>query len=143
MNGHATHIEAGRRRTHVDRRVVHFLRHLGEMTLVMLLGMAALYWPFEQAFAAVPGGILKEEHVELLAMALSMAAPMAAWMRYRGHGWPATAEMSAAMILPAIALLATARLDLISGDAASSLQHALMLPSMVAAMLWRRREYVG
>jgi hypothetical protein len=51
--------------------------------------------------------------------------------------------MSAAMVLPAIALLAALRLDAVSGATMLSAQHALMLPSMLAAMLYRRSEYLG
>jgi hypothetical protein len=51
--------------------------------------------------------------------------------------------MSGAMIVPAAALLVALRLDALSGANVLSLQHAIMLPSMIAAMLYRRSEYVG
>ena len=136
-------IGLGRRRPLVDRRVVHFLRHLGEMTLAMMIGMAALVWAFEGAFAVVSAGALRNVEVSALAMAFSMMVPMAAWMRYRGHGWAPTLEMSAAMIVPAVTLVVALRMGALSGATVLSLQHALMLPSMIAAMLYRRSEYVG
>jgi hypothetical protein len=132
-----------RRRPLVDRRVVHFLRHLGEMTLAMMIGMGLLGGAFRGAFAAASAGALRNAELSALAMAVSMLVPMAAWMRYRGHGWMATAEMSAAMIVPAVALIAFLRFGAISDGAVASVQHAIMLPSMVAAMLYRRSEYVG
>jgi flagellar biosynthetic protein FliP len=123
--------------------MVHFLRHLGEMTVAMMIGMGLLEGAVEKALAAAFAGALPDDELYVLAMALSMSVPMAAWMRYRGHGWASTAEMSAAMIIPAVALFVVLRLGAISGDAALAVQHAIMLPSMIAAMLYRRSEYLG
>jgi len=143
MSSHGDGIAAVDRRPLFDRRVVHFLRHLGEMFLAMMIGMAVLGWPLGGVLEAVLAGALRSAEVSALAMAFSMTIPMAAWMRHRGHGWRATVEMSAAMVLPAIALLAALRLDAVSGATMLSAQHALMLPSMLAAMLYRRSEYLG
>ena len=129
-----------RRRPLVDRRL---LRHLGEMTLAMMIGMGLLEGTVEKALAVASAGALPDDELTIAAMALSMTIPMAAWMRYRGHGWTPTAEMSAAMIVPAIALVVVLRLGAISGDAALAVQHVIMLPSMIAAMLYRRCEYLG
>jgi cytochrome bd-type quinol oxidase subunit 1 len=76
-------------------------------------------------------------------MAFNMSAPMAWWMRRRGHGWRYTAEMSAAMFVPVLALIPPLWLGAISGEALSGIQHAVMIPSMVAVMLRRRREFAG
>jgi hypothetical protein len=77
-------------------------------------------------------------------MAVTMTAPMVAWMRYRGHGWPASAEMSAAMFIPTlgvIALLWSGLLDDIGTLLA--IEHIVMPASMLGAMLLRRDEYTG
>lgn len=136
-------VGAGLHRPVVDRRVVHVLRHLGEMSLAMVIGMAALSGPVEGALSVASAGALGEVEVSALAMALAMALPMAAWMRYRRHAWPPILEMSAAMIVPAVALLVAWRAGALSADTALMVQHAVMLPSMLAVMLHRRAEYVG
>lgn|SRR5215211_5508548 len=71
----------------VQRRLVsgwHFTRHLLEMVLAMVAGMALL----GAAFAALgePPGYANL-FVRYGLMDASMAAPMVAWMRYRGHSW--------------------------------------------------------
>ena len=77
-------------------------------------------------------------------MAATMTAPMVAWMRYRGHGWPACADMTAAMAIPTLGVLALLWSGLI-GDLGTLLviEHVVMLPSMLVAMLLRRDEYTG
>ncbi len=89
----------------------HFARHYGEMVLAMLLGMAVLWMPAKLALGAV-GMSAQELHdsaaAMLLVMATTMTIPMVAWMRYRGHGWPASLEMAASMYLPTFAALAPA-----------------------------------
>jgi flagellar biosynthetic protein FliP len=70
-----------------------------------------------------------------------MTLGMALWMKIRRHSWPRIAEMSAAMYLPFVVLLLPYWLGVISGDALMTAGHVLMLPAMLAAMLWRRSEY--
>lgn len=76
-------------------------------------------------------------------MATNMTITMSAWMRYRRHGWAATAEMAAAMYLPFVALFVPMWLGAISPDAMLAGGHLLMLPTMAGAMLLRREEYTG
>ena len=76
-------------------------------------------------------------------MATNMAVAMAAWMRFRGHGWAAALEMSAAMYVPFLVPFPPLWLDLLSGHAMMLVGHVLMLPAMVAAMLLRPAEYAG
>jgi hypothetical protein len=125
----------------------HFLRHLGEMTVVMMLGMAVLGAVSEVALAAVgldyDRADLGSPVLSALIMAFNMSAPMAWWMRRRGHSWPYTAEMAAAMFVPVLALIPLLWLGVISGDALSMIQHAVMIPSMLAVMLRRRGEFVS
>jgi hypothetical protein len=73
-----------------------------------------------------------------------MTVPMVAWMRYRGHGWPASAEMSASMFIPAFATIALLWGGLVEDIGALMLiEHVAMLPAMLVAMLLRREEYSG
>lgn len=125
-----------------------FLLHYAEMVVVMLLGMAVLGMPAAALLGAAGSSAAQLEQeapaLMLLGMALTMTAPMIAWMGLRGHSWQASLEMGASMVLPtlvALTLLAAG----VAGDGGTllMLQHAVMLPSMFAAMLLRREEYAG
>jgi hypothetical protein len=73
-----------------------------------------------------------------------MTVPMVAWMRHRGHGWRASNEMAAAMLLPAVAALVLLWTGALTDDhALLMLEHTVMFPAMFAVMVWRRDEYVG
>jgi hypothetical protein len=65
-------------------------------------------------------------------------------MRYRGHGWPSSLEMSASMYLPTFAAIAVLGAGLVEDlGALMTLEHVAMLLSMLVAMLLRRDEYGG
>jgi hypothetical protein len=130
--------------TPIRSAVWHFVRHYLEMVVAMVLGMVIL-GPLESALLtrlhwpplhAVP-------ELDALVMATNMTVAMAAWMRYRGHGWAATNEMALAMYLPFLVLFpplwlgSTAPATMLTGG------HLLMLPAMAGAMLLRRDEYTG
>lgn len=130
------------------RRRRRFLRHAGEMTIAMLVGMVVLGMAFRQLHVALFGTGFDDawhEHTELaaFAMAFNMTLPMVWLMRYRGHSWERGGEMAAAMFLPAFPLLALLWLGLISAHWVLPLQMVLMLPSMILAMLYRADEYAG
>lgn len=76
-------------------------------------------------------------------MALIMAAPMAAWMRFRGMEWRPISEMSAAMIVEAILLIAVAWLGVFPRDELFTLEHILMIPAMLVPMAFRLDLYTG
>jgi hypothetical protein len=126
----------------------HFVRHYVEMLVAMVLGMVVLGTPATLALSAT-GTSMSELHNDLPAlmlfgMAVTMTIPMVAWMRYRGHGWLASAEMSAAMFIPAFGVIALLWGGLVEDIGALMLiEHVVMLPSMLVAMLRRREEYSG
>ncbi len=128
------------------RSTTHFLRHLGEMTVVMMLGMAVLGMASQAGLSAA--GVdydsieLRWPAVPALVMAFNMSAPMVWWMRRRGHSWSYALEMAAAMFVPLLVLAPLHWLDVITGDGLSMIQHAVMIPSMIVVMLRRRRELV-
>ena len=74
-------------------------------------------------------------------MATNMSVGMAVWMRIRGHGLPAIAEMSAAMYLSFLVLLPLHWAGVLTGMAFMTAGHVLMVPAMLVAMLRRRSEY--
>jgi hypothetical protein len=126
----------------------HFARHYAEMVGAMFLGMGVLFVPAVAGLAAA--GVSRSElesdlpALLLLLMAVTMTAPMVAWMRYRGHGWPASADMAAAMFVPTFALIALLWTELVEDiGTLFVIEHVVMLPAMLVAMLLRRDEYTG
>ena len=113
-------------------------RHYAEMVIAMLVGMFALgalratlglTVPFEES----PGGWY-------VLMALDMSIGMAAWMRYRGHGWAGTLEMCAAMFVP-IVLLPLVWAGLMGEMTFMMTAHVVMPIAMLGVLLRRRHEY--
>jgi hypothetical protein len=129
-------------------RAIHFVRHYTEMMLAMFVGMFALGLPLAAllGLAGIDVGAWRTDAPELLllAMAVTMSVPMAAWMRYRGHRWAPVWEMTASMFVPSVAAI-----GLLWGGAVEDshallmIQHIGMAPSMLAVMLLRLDEYTG
>ena len=87
----------------------HFVRHYVEMLVAMFAGMGVLMLPTAWALGAI-GTSRSALHQDapalmLLGMALTMTVPMVGWMRYRGHGLRASAELTASMLLPTLAVI--------------------------------------
>jgi hypothetical protein len=132
-------------------RVAHFLRHLGEMILAMMIGMvvggAALGLMFSTILAPTIGGmtrlqVLNEFAVLIcLTMATAMTLPMVAWMRFRGMAWRPVGEMAAAMVIPLVPIFGLLAMGIIRGSSACGLYCAVMIPAMVLAMLFRLDLY--
>ena len=120
------------------RRTWHLVRHYLEMLVAMVVGMVAL-GPLE---ALVWPGLDDRVDVHAIVMATNMAIGMGAWMRFRGHSWPAVMEMSAAMYVPFAVLLVPYWAGAVSGEFLFTAGHVLMLPAMALAMWWRLEEYV-
>jgi flagellar biosynthetic protein FliP len=126
---------------HSERR--NLVRHFFEMVAAMFVGMAALGGVVRMICAALGYSGFFVDHVGLRAplMAMNMTIGMAAWMRYRGHGWPPIGEMSAAMFAPVLVLIGPFWAGVLPGGVLLAAMHVLMLPAMVIAMLHRRDEY--
>jgi hypothetical protein len=116
-----------------------FARHYLEMVAAMVVGMVVL-GSASEALLDLPD----RTGVMLVAMAIWMTVPMVTWMRVRGHGWRASSEMAASMLVPTAAMLVLLGAGLVT-DAGMLhvLEHVVMLPSMLVAMLLRREEYIG
>jgi hypothetical protein len=128
------------------RKWRHFLRHFVEMVVAMMLGMCVLgaaFGAFHQLAFGSGYAAAWRDHVGLaaLAMAFNMTVPMVLWMRYRGHNWERGGEMAAAMNLPLLPALALYAVDLIPARGVLGIQMMLMIPAMLAAMLYRKDEY--
>ena len=137
--------EAGRR---VRRRLRlgagwRFARHLLEMIVAMIAGMAVLGVAIG-GLGEPPG--YANPLVEYGLMGASMAAPMVAWMRYRGHSWSDGLEMTVAMLAPMFALVLPVELGVtvpgLSEGSLMMLSHVAMIGGMVALMVYRWDRYV-
>jgi flagellar biosynthetic protein FliP len=116
----------------------HFIRHYLEMVAAMMVGMGV------GAASHLLVDVPDRTSVQLVEMALWMTVPMVVWMRIRGHGWRASNEMAAAMLVPAagaLALFLTGVVD--DGDTVFMLEHTVMFTAMFVVMLLRRDEYSG
>ncbi|MBB5777502.1 hypothetical protein [Nonomuraea jabiensis] len=127
--------------TRTGRRWGRFALHYVEMIVAMFVGMLAL----GMLRSALGLGLSHEQQPELayLLMAVDMSIGMAAWMRIRGHGWPATLEMCAAMFVPVVPLFPLLWLGAIDAGIMMAAAHVAMFPLMLAAMLRRLDEYAG
>jgi flagellar biosynthetic protein FliP len=122
------------------------LRHLLEMTVAMMLGMAVLGMAFREIHLALFGSGFDSawhRHTELavFAMTFNMTLPMVLWMRHRGHSWERGGEMAGAMFVLAFVLLGLFWVDAISAHVVLPLEMALMIPAMAAVMALRFEEY--
>jgi hypothetical protein len=119
------------------------VQHFIEMVVAMLVGMAVLGMAAAGICTALGHSGFLTHHAGLLAfvMALNMSTGMAAWMRFRGHGWAPIAEMVGAMCVPWALLIGPYLGGLISAGGLLVGMHVLMFPAMAAAMFHRRDEY--
>jgi hypothetical protein len=112
--------------------------HYVEMVLAMLAGMLLLGGLRSATGLTVP--FTENPVASYLLMAVDMSVGMAAWMRFRGHGWAVTLEMCAAMFVPVVLLPAV-----LSGAMAATTfmvtAHVLMPLAMLAVLLRRRRDH--
>jgi hypothetical protein len=123
----------------------HFFRHLGEMLLAMVAGMMVL-GALDRGLLAAAGtsaSHVRDTAPEFVAvvMAFNMSAGMAVWMRHRGHAWVRIAEMAGAMLVPALAAIALLSGGVIQSGGILVVEHAAMIPAMIAVMLVHRGEY--
>jgi hypothetical protein len=70
-----------------------------------------------------------------------MSVTMVAWMRHRGHTRRSSKEMTAAMFVPAFALIVCYSLNGVSASSVCPLACAAMIPAMVVVMVYRLDVY--
>ncbi|NYJ00952.1 hypothetical protein HNR19_001650 [Nocardioides thalensis] len=126
--------------TQIRRFSLHYL----EMVVAMLVGMMVL-WPVWMlaTSGAADTHWLRSAEVESLVMATTMAVPMAAWMRLRGHAWAPTLEMSAAMYAGFVLAMPFHWAGAIGEHGLMMVGHVGMFVLMLVAMAWRWEEYAG
>jgi hypothetical protein len=124
-----------------------FLRHVVEMTVAMMVGMAAAVPVLVVVFSAldVTQDEAAKRYPELICLVVGagMITTMVAWMRHRGHCWRLCGEMAVAMAIPLVPIFALLWAGIIPGENACGLYCMTMIPAMLIAMLFRRSEYSG
>jgi hypothetical protein len=124
-----------------SRRTIHFLRHLGEMTAAMFLGMGALAAAFAAAGRSLLDFRLAHPEAAVVAMVAAMTVPMVAWTRRRGHDWESAGEMSVAMAVPAVIALTCYWLGALPAEPLCPVMCVGMIPAMAIAMFFRLDQY--
>lgn len=116
-----------------------FARQYVEMVVVMLAGMGLLALPAQWVTDAAWPGVDGDDPTLMLArMAVTMTLPMIPWMRWRGHGWRPCLEMTAAMIVPAIAVIALLEVGVVDAVWLSmTIEHVAMFAAMFIVMIAR------
>jgi len=122
-----------------------FLRHLGEMTMAMFAGMFA-FGLILGVITGVAGSSLESVRVSqpelfMLGVGSAMRVTMIAWMRHRRHSRRQGCEMTAAMFVPVLGVLACYWAGAITAGPVCPLSCVLMIPAMAAAMLFRLDVY--
>ena len=119
-----------------------FVGHYLEIALAAVAGMVVL-GPVESMLLNPIGWaeVVANLEAATLVMATNMIVAAAAWMRFRGQGWAAIAEMAVAMYAPFLVLWPPLWLGVLSVSGLMVLGHVLMLLAIAAAMLRRRDDY--
>jgi hypothetical protein len=127
------------------RSLRRFTRHYIEMVVAMVAGMIVFGLPIDGILrlAGTTSGAIEDSApaAMMLEMAVIMTIPMVAWMRHHGHAWRPCHEMAASMFLPTFAAIVLLWTGAVGFDTAMVLEHAIMLPAMLVAMLLRFDEY--
>ena len=113
-------------------------RHYVEMVVAMFAGMLVLGGLRALLGLTIP--FEEQPGASYLLMAVDMSVGMAAWMRYRGHGWASTLEMCAAMFVPLL-LMPLVWAGAMAAMTFMVVAHVVMLVAMLAVLLRRRAEY--
>jgi flagellar biosynthetic protein FliP len=127
------------------RQLGGFGLHFAEMAVAMLAGMEV--FGALNTFVLVPAGFALftdlYPQAQLLAMAVSMAAPMVGWMLVRGHGRRHALEMGAAMLIPAVVAIVAGAAGVLQRGEMVMAGHELMWVAMLGLMLVRWNHYAG
>ena len=136
MNIHLTELGVSAMRSRL-----HLVRHLVEMFAAMMAGMMLGAGLFGAAIgASVPDARREHAVAWVLVMTLDMTAPMVAVMLYRGHSRRSAAEMAAAMIVPAVPIVALQLSDAV-GESVGGAYMSISTLAMIALIIYRRDEY--
>jgi hypothetical protein len=127
------------------RRLGYFGWHFAEMCAAMCVAWMVMSLPFIAiAKAAGVGNPVQDlPEVATVIAATAMSLGMAAQMRWRHHGWRCIGEMTAAMAIEAVLLIALGAGGVIAHADLFVWYHGLMPLAMVVAMLYRLDLYTS
>ena len=138
-----TQLIIDRAKPHTRPSWFHFTRHLVEMFLAMMAGMMVGAYLLTTAVGTSVAEARREHAVAwVVVMAFDMTIPMVAVMLYRGHSWRSAGEMAAAMIVPALPIVACQLGHLVSSEVGRAYM-PLSMVAMIALIVYRRREYLA
>jgi hypothetical protein len=121
-----------------------FWRHFWQMLAAMAVGMIATGAVFVSVVGLKTWDEVTVQYPTqcLLAMAVGMTVPMAAWMLHRGMGVRNTVEMSAVMVLAVVPFLCLVWFD-VTSSAQCGGYCLLSIAAMLGLMRYRYSEYGG
>jgi flagellar biosynthetic protein FliP len=127
------------------QRLGYFGWHFVEMCAAMCVAWMLVSLPFIAiARAAGVGSPVQDlPEVATLIAAAAMSVGMAAQMRWRRHGWRCIGEMTAAMAIEAVVLMALGAGGVIPRADLFVWYHALMPVAMIVAMVYRLDLYTS
>lgn len=126
-------------------QIGHFIWHFVQMCLACCIGGFTLCFLFFGGAALIgyPDLIQQAPSLSTLVIAILVALPMAAWMRFRGMEWRPTLEMAAAPIVLGVLLITLSWLGIIPKSSLIEWLTRLACPVMLIPMLLRLDLYTG
>jgi hypothetical protein len=120
-----------------------FIAHVLEMCMAMCLGavtLNVLLWG-GAALLGYTDSTQRFPELSALVATLTLSLPMAAWMRFRGHEWRHTLEMSGATVVVGLLLIGAFWLGVVSQSGLIEWQIRLACPVMFVVMMLRFGPY--
>ena len=126
-------------------QIGHFVWHFVQMCLACCIGGFTLCLLFFGGAALIgyPNLIQQLPELSTLVIAILVALPMAAWMRFRGMEWRPTLEMAVTPIVLGVLLIGLAWLDIVPKSSLIEWLTRLACPAMLVPMLLRLDLYTG
>jgi hypothetical protein len=126
-------------------QIGHFVWHFVQMCLACCIGGFTLCFLFFGGAALIgyPNLIHQFPELSTLVIAILVALPMAAWMRFRGMEWHPTLEMAAAPIVLGVLLISLAWFSIVPKSSLIEWLTRLACPVMLIPMLFRLDLYTG
>jgi hypothetical protein len=126
-------------------QIGHFVWHFVQMCLACCIGGFTLCFLFFGGAALIgyPNLIHQFPELSTLVIAILVALPMAAWMRFRGMEWRPTLEMAAPPIVLGVLLIGLAWLGIVATSSLIEWLTHLACPVMLIPMLLRLDLYTG
>jgi hypothetical protein len=126
-------------------QIGHFVGHFVQMCLACCIGgitLSVLVFG-GAALLGAPNLVQRLPEVSTLVIAVNLALPMAAWMRFRGMAWRPTGEMAGTPLVTAVLLISLSWFGIVPGGTLVAWLTSLACPVMLIPMLFRLDLYTG